>query len=451
MNSLLSAILITVMALNNFSSIQAAVERNITVNQVVQAVFESRKLAIIKSVNKRLQNQDIYRGAFFKGEIPEVKKILDKLLQTNPRVVESPRGFTIIAGKGESQVKVEMEFVDILTGKFRIAGESIQLNKDMSYLELNEAMGKPVLQPIFEKLKKQILQKTGKTGFSNLLDSFIPLARGEEEEENAYGVSKFEGAMGIIAGLGTTTLLMVGLKFLLGLFLTGTPLGWALLASGVIVTILGSIVGEAVMIDLSRLISGQDELDIGKAQLHFHEILLSCQADKQRYFGKSSSLNKKKIARLKKDNPEQFADFQQLWLLSRKVRDLQGYLKKKNSDREKLVTLGCHQLGEKNKSLKKYFFTHVSGLSGMYLSHTPSELIFLDRLRPLCKIYGQIIHCFADSPRPFGERVSVKEEAAIIKSNRPVGNSKYGAFYESLRKIEGVLDEESVYWKRGIK
>ena len=432
MKTLLSIILVMLMVLSDYSLVRAATEKNITVNQVVRAVFEDRKAAIIESVNKRLQNKDFYRGAFFKGEIPEVKKIADKLLKTNPRVTGSPKGFIIIAGKGESRVKVEMEFVDILTGKIRIAGENVQLRKNMSYLEVSRAIGKPVLEPLLEKLKKQSLQKTKKTSLLDPFDLLIPPAKAK----SIHGITAFEAAVGLLAGLGTTTLLMSGLKLLLGLFLTGTPLGWGILAGGAIIAIAGVVVADSTTLQLTRWFSKDDEMDIAKSEDRFNKMLLACREDKENYFGKSSSVSKLRIAQLEKDNPQKFKNFQQLQLLSRRVRGLEGHLKS-NSEGEQ-DEIGCHQLSNDLKLLDQYFLTHKSSVSSAILPYTPSELIFFRKLRSLCKIYSQIINCFANAPRPFGEGGG-KEEIAIIESSRSFEDSEYDAFYGSL---QGVLDAQ---------
>lgn len=175
MHSLFSAVLILTMGFNAQSTWAAGIG-DISVNRVVRAAFESKKSAIVASINRRLKKKNFHRGSFFKGEIPEVKKVAGGLARLNPRVVESPGGLTVIVGKGKDEMRVELEFADILAGKLRVAGKGVQLKGGMSYLEAARAIAHPILEPLLKEAKKR--QRPKKTSFSTPLDLLISPALG---------------------------------------------------------------------------------------------------------------------------------------------------------------------------------------------------------------------------------------------------------------------------------
>lgn len=432
MNSLISMILMVVILFNGHSPVQAALKKNIAVNQVMQVVLESRKSAIIASVNQKLQKKDFYQGIFFKGEIPEIKEIADELLQTGPRIVESPKGFMIITGKGKDETRIEVEFTDFLAGKIKVAGKSLQLKGNMSYLELLQTIGPPVLVPLFEKLKEQ---RPKKTGLSNSLNLFVTPAWGESE--GGYSTRKVLGlarlfmggsaaAVSLAAAIGTTsmTILLGGVAILLGKII-------AILAGLVFL----GVVLETVSIELSRYYLAEDDNLINEVKDHFHQIKLLCEENRKHYFGENSALNEQKIKQLEGNELQKFRDFQQLWLLSRKVKKLEGFMGSKM-----LATLGCHQLAKENQGLKEYMewggITKWLFSSTKVFSSTPVEILFRRRLRPLCEEYGKIIDCFAEAPEPFGKNVGEKE-SVIIGGGRNLQNSEFEGLYNSLK---GVLD-----------
>ena len=109
---LFSTLLVAQMALNApfaaHAATTTAAPSEVTVNQVLQTVFASRKAAIVASANARLQRWDFYRGTFFKGKVPEIERLAAELQkfpgpeQFSVRAVESPRGVAIIAGDGQN-------------------------------------------------------------------------------------------------------------------------------------------------------------------------------------------------------------------------------------------------------------------------------------------------------------------------------------------------------------
>ena len=171
----------TTMTLSRYSIALAEVEKKVTVNQVVHATFLLRKSKMLSTLQKSFQKVS-HKGSFFKGEIPEMKGIAKDLKKVKFYVQELPNGFLLVAQRDKLKIGVGVEFIDPLMGRIKVGGQSIQLRKGMSYLELAKAITPVILPPFLKKSKSR------KTGFSNNPFNFlIPDAWGEGE-----GVFRYE-------------------------------------------------------------------------------------------------------------------------------------------------------------------------------------------------------------------------------------------------------------------
>ena len=154
---------------------------NVTVNDVFQAIFHVKKSAVVTSVNQRLKKKNFHKGTFFKGEIPLLRTEVDAIVKSSPRVVASPMGFIAVAGRGKHEVKVELEFVDILTGRVRVDGKDVQLRENMTYLEAAQALAAPPLKRVSSKKNVPIKE----TSSFSLSSFFISGAMAQESTEQS--------------------------------------------------------------------------------------------------------------------------------------------------------------------------------------------------------------------------------------------------------------------------
>lgn len=463
MNVLTPAILILMMILTGNPVAMAMAKREVSVNQVVKMAVESRKSAMVDSINKRLQGKNLHRGLFFKGKIAEIKQALGILKRTTPRVVESSKGFIIMAGKGKNEWKVEVELVDPLTGKIKIAGEIVQLKKGMSYLQLAQTIAAPILK-FFPIPKRK--QKVKKTSFLNPIDLLFVPAWGKGDplsEEESETVKKLIGvvaggsavvgtavggaaAVGVVssgaavsgAAVGATIGVsgavvggvgvgggvisagvatgaasgVVGAGVATGVAKIAAALGLGLVTikiiAGTAVVLTAAVLGDTVGYEAYRLLSDEDNTAIKKTHDYFKRMLVACKD--------------------RRSADQQDEDFKQLWALTNELKNL-------TSQGKAQAKLGCHRLASM-RDLDDYLNNSQFLLFWLPDSYALSNQIFRWRIRHLCKTYNEIINCFANAPNPFGEEVNTRE--AAINHGRQIKDGKFLGLFESLKA--SVLD-----------
>ena len=385
--------------LSSHSLALAAADKNITLNQVAQAAFGIQRPAMVASINRAIQQKNFYRGTFFKGEIPESKKIVDALAHTTLKVIESAGGFTIMAVQGKGKVVVKIEIVDILMGKIKVAGKNLQLNKEMSYLELSQALAPLILGP---QLKKQTLKKTSSLDPSGWL---ITKAWAQEESDPIAMIGIFlQQPLLYHAAASISSSLGVGVAATTAIYMA--------------VFVAGAYVLDFSFNGLYDLFSGRDNKAIAKVQGLFDRMLLSCQKGRSKYYRTNTLLSEEKISKLQGKELEHFQNFQKLWQAS-SLQKTMPVQKQKN--------IGCQKLVKK-EGLE---YLSKSVLDQVFPVPSARKLIFAKRIKPLCQSYQKIIDCFISVPSPFGEKKHSKE-SSIHDGRIQIEKSEFRALYESL-------------------
>ena len=285
MNFLMSLLLIATLSLECFhSGAQAASLNEATVNRTIQLVLQVRKPAIVDSTNKWLKKGDFSRGSFFKGEIPELKKIASYLKKQSPRVVSFSRGFIVTVGRGKSERKVKVEFIDPLMGRLRVAGQEVQIRSNMSYFEVAQALGRPILEPFLKKLQKnQKLKK--KTSFVVPFDFLISSAKAQNSKKAEYNVREIAGystdflARIVGNGFGVWTAVTADVALKGALVTAGYSVGGAGAASaGLVFALILGVVGVTQFLGtaLRHLISDMDDKEFAKIHGIFTQLLERC-------------------------------------------------------------------------------------------------------------------------------------------------------------------------------
>ena len=394
------------MILGSHSLSYAAAEKNITINQVAQAAFGIQRPAMIAAINRAIRQKKIYKGTFFKGEIPESKKIADALTHITLKVVESTGGVTIIAAKGKGKVLVKIEMVDILMGKIKVDGKNLQLKKDMSYLELSRALAPLILGP---RLKKQPLKKTSSIDPSGWL---ITKAWGEEDSDPI-------AMMGIFLQQPLLYHASASISGSLGLGVAATT------ALYMAVFIVGAYALDFSFSGLYDLFSSRDNKAIAKIQGLFDEMLLSCQKSRRKYYRENTLISKKEIHQFQDEELKHFQIFKKLWQASSQQKEM---LSQKQKD------INCQNLVKK-QGLE---YLSKSALDQIFPVPSGRKLIFTRRIRPLCQSYQKIIDCFLSAPSPFGEKEHTKK-SSINDGQMKIEKSDFRGLYESLSP-KGVLN-----------
>ena len=375
-------------------------QKSISANQLLKTIVESKKSKIIAKTNKRLQNKQFHKGVFFLGEIPKVQRFSKQLSSFKPRVVASSKGFTIII---QEKTHINLEIVDILTGKIKIADQEVQLKEGMSYLQVAQALARPIFKSL------NIHRKTSQSPFSLIPSAYADEAFKVSKNNAQQMVGATAASFGYLAASLGTVLLLGG-----KIATAGTV---ATVAGGIVIASLGAIAGTIVMgfvgHQLTMILSQKDDKTIEEVQRYFDGMLYSCQRKKDLYF---------KNGRVKAGlGSQDFKDFQQLWLISHRLHS---------------QTLSCYKLTEE-KELDYYSDRHdFAFLEKLY--HGPSRHLFQRRLRPLCESYTKIVNCFSNAPSPFGEKVDTEK----LSINQELRGSHFFDFYRSLREnldIQGVL------------
>ena len=387
------------MLLRSYSVAHGAVQQNIAINQVIQAVLESRKPMIVASINERIKKGIFHRGTFFKGEIPEVKKAADTLAKLKLRVVESPKGFIVIAGEGKSEQRIELQLIDILSGRIKVANKIVQLKAGMTYLDATRAISSPLLQPF---LKKHKLKKTSLLHPFNFFISDVQADPGERRAKIA----------GTLAAIISGAIILVGaLEVSAPLFLVAVLLAAALAV-------------DAVYTGVYRWVSSSDDKLLTMANSKFANMLSLCKKWRSQFYSQNAHSGEvflgKKVASLKGQELEEFQEFQYIWKIIDKIKNQTGMAPTDKIIQQGISALGCSEITE--QEVGKLKRTEFFGI--------PSSMSFLAKLRPLCDAYNEIVQCFAIAPSPLGE-VSAKE-VAISDLGR--GGGIFGDFKQLLEQ-----------------
>ena len=130
-----------------------AAQQTVSVNQVMNTVFNFKKSDMLSDLKKGLQKKSFSRGQYFKGEILEYKGVAKDVGKVDIQLKKAAHGFLLTARRGEYKIVIPVEFVDILEGKIRVAGRDVQLRKEMSYLELARSVSF-LFSPLYRKKAK---------------------------------------------------------------------------------------------------------------------------------------------------------------------------------------------------------------------------------------------------------------------------------------------------------
>ena len=130
-----------------------AAQQTVSVNQVMNTVFNFKKSDMLSDLKKGLQKKSFSRGQYFKGEILEFKGVAKDVGKVDIQLKKAAHGFLLTAQRGEYKIVIPVEFVDILGGKIRVAGRDVQLRKEMSYLELARSVSF-LFSPLYRKKAK---------------------------------------------------------------------------------------------------------------------------------------------------------------------------------------------------------------------------------------------------------------------------------------------------------
>ena len=130
-----------------------AAQQRVSVNQVMNTVFNFKKSDMLSDLKKGLQKKSFSRGQYFKGEILEYKGVAKDVGKVDIQLKKAAHGFLLTAQRGEYKIVIPVEFVDILGGKIRVAGRDVQLRKEMSYLELARSVSF-LFSPLYRKKAK---------------------------------------------------------------------------------------------------------------------------------------------------------------------------------------------------------------------------------------------------------------------------------------------------------
>ena len=469
----------------------AKVSKGIALEQVVQSVLEWKRPEIIKSANQRLKKRDFHRGTFFKGDVVQIKKAAKDLAKLNLQTIETSRGFAVIAQAGKQQLKIEVEFVDFVKGRIKVAGHILQLNRNMTYLQVIRT----IAPPVWSALAKQA--KVKKTSFNFL----IPKAYADDEQLSqemrelielfkttprkasigGYKVgAKVGGTIGATAGgavggavgglLGPFGLgenikrygsidnggmldetinravdggrkgsqLGAGVgALLIGLPSVGIGAGVGLfggLATSALAGIgiaLGTTVDVAVT-EVERIFSDEDKAVFAAAKKHLEGVLVACQEQRNQYYkldGKGNLILKDQaVNQLQGEDLQNFQEFQMIQNLSSKLQEHTYATKSSVKSDRRQRNLKCIELAKGTKDLAKRRRTKHHNI--------PFSVVFQARAIALCEHYDKALQCFAAAPgHSLGEKATTRSGASA-ESER---NSVLGKFLDSLETTaEGV-------------
>ena len=392
------------MLLSSHLVAHGAVQQNIAINQVIQAVLESRKPMIVASINERIKKGIFHRGTFFKREIPEVKKVADTLAKLKLRVVESSKGFMVIAGEGKSEQRIELQLIDVLNGRIKVANKIVQLEAGMTYLEIVRVISSPLLAPFLKK------HKLKKTSLLHPFNFFISDAQADPGERRA----KIAGTLAAI--ISGAVILVGALEISAPLFLVAVLLATAMAV-------------DVVYTGVYRWVSSSDDKLLAMANSKFANMLSLCQKWRSQFYSKNAQSGEVflggKVASLKGQELDEFQEFQYIWKIVDKIKNQTGMAPIDETTQQGISAMGCSEITE--REVGKLKRTEFFGI--------PSSMSFFSKLRPLCDAYNDIVQCFAIAPSPFGE-VSANE---VSISDLRRGGGIFGDFKELLE--QGIEQE----------
>ena len=455
-----------------------AAQQRVSVNQVMNTVFNFKKSDMLSDLKKGLQKKSFSRGQYFKGEILEYKGVAKDVGKVDIQLKKAAHGFLLTARRGEYKIVIPVEFVDILGGKIRVAGRDVQLRKEMSYLELARSVSF-LFSPLYRKKAKGTvfyqspqnwfikgaLAEEGRfprfepidlpPPYRKLTDALVDHAKIVVPISALYG-----GAAGLLgaagagvagtavvlgtAGLGAVGGAAVGAAAVgaagaaaagAGAGVAGAMATQGLLAIGATTTV--SVVGAAIagaavltagVFGIAYLIDsvvlGVSKVDdLYRVGTYLNGVRDSCVEDRKTYYRKDGkgdfSLDLQKIVSFSNDEQRKLNGFRHLWAAAHQ------------SGAGASSGPSCSRITGKeglNHLLKKGI-----GFPGLEESQESKIKRASRAIASLCQTLEGIVQCYQSVPSPYGEK-GVAEKESIKDTRRALEEKGEGLVevYESL-------------------
>ena len=133
----------------------AAPETDRILNKIMQMSFLIKKKDLLLPLSESIQKRVFHEGAYFKGEIAEIKENAEVLKRASLRLEETPQGFLLITEVDGQKLKIKIDFIDPLEGVVGINGHRIKLEQSLSYLEVSQRVAPVVFASVNKKAKKR--------------------------------------------------------------------------------------------------------------------------------------------------------------------------------------------------------------------------------------------------------------------------------------------------------
>ena len=325
-----------------------AAQQRVSVNQVMNTVFNFKKSDMLSDLKKGLQKKSFSRGQYFKGEILEYKGVANDVGKVDIQLKKAAHGFLLTARRGEYKIVIPVEFVDILGGKIRVAGRDVQLRKEMSYLELARSVSF-LFSPLYRKKAKGTvfyqspqnwfikgaLAEEGRLPrfepidlpppYRKLTDRLVDHAKIVVPISALYGGAAGLlgagagaagiGAAGAVAGAGSTIAGAMATQGLLAIGATTTvSVVGAAIAGAAVLT--AGVFGIAYLVD--SVVLGVSKVDdLYRVGTYLNGVRDSCVEDRKTYYRKDGkgdfSLDLQKIVSFSNDEQRKLNGFRHLW------------------------------------------------------------------------------------------------------------------------------------------
>ena len=453
-----------------------AAQQRVSVNQVMNTVFNFKKSDMLSDLKKGLQKKSFSRGQYFKGEILEYKGVAKDVGKVDIQLKKAAHGFLLTARRGEYKIVIPVEFVDILGGKIRVAGRDVQLRKEMSYLELARSVSF-LFSPLYRKKAKGTvfyqspqnwfikgaLAEEGRLPrfepidlpppYRKLTDKLVDHAKivvpisalyggvaaligpafGTVALAGGVGGGVAGGVVGAIAGggagvlvagtlgtaAGTAGAMATNALFALGATTTVSVAGAAIAGAAVLTA---GVFGMAYLID--SVVLGVSKVDdLYRVGTYLNGVRDSCVEDRKTYYRKDGkgdfSLDLQKILSFSNDEQRKLNGFRHLWAAAHQ------------SGAGASSGPSCSRITSKeglNHLLKKGI-----GFPGREESQEREIKRASRAIASLCQTLEGIVQCYQSVPSPYGEK-GVAEKESIKDTRRALEEKGEGLVevYESL-------------------
>ena len=402
-----------------------AAQQTVSVNQVMNTVFNFKKSDMLSDLKKGLQKKSFSRGQYFKGEILEYKGVAKDVGKVDIQLKKAAHGFLLTARRGEYKIVIPVEFVDILEGKIRVAGRDVQLRKEMSYLELARSVSF-LFSPLYRKKAK------GTVFYQSPQNWFIKGALAEEGRLPRFEpidlpppYRKLTDTLVHPVKMISISALYAGAVGMLGGAVAG-GLAVSTAAAAAVATaaavLAAGVFGMAYLVD--SVILGVSKVDdLYRVGTYLNGVRDSCVEDRKTYYSKDGegdfSLDLKKLVSFSNDEQRKLNGFRHLWAAAHQ------------SGAGASSGLSCTRIISK-EGLDHLLKKGIGFPRGKETKE--SKIKRANRaIASLCQTLEGIVRCYQSVPSPYGEK-GVAEKESIKDTRRALEEKGEGLVevYESL-------------------